>query len=311
MCYICHTFNFDYHLGQYSIKEVEKLTGVKAHTIRIWEQRYGIVSPHRTHTNIRYYDDAHLKKLLNVSMLIKHGRKISTIARMSEDVLNQEVLSLVKCVTGRQDYFEMQVDVLSMSMIELDEVRFEKVFSAAESRFGFEQTMIQILIPFMRKVGMMWSTGEISVAQEHFISNLIRRKVIVAIDGLSVVQKSAPRFLLFLPEGEWHEIGLLFAKYLIKSRGFKTLYLGQSVPLSDILNLKSSWKPDFLLSFFTTSINQQKMISYMKAIVENFDYQKVFLCGPQAGIFASHLPEHAVDISTLFELKEQLDAIRW
>ncbi|MCZ2444134.1 MAG: MerR family transcriptional regulator [Flavobacteriales bacterium] len=298
-------------MGQYSIKEVEKLTGIKAHTIRIWEQRYDIVLPHRTSTNIRYYDDNHLKKLLNVSMLIKHGKKISSIACMSDDALNQEVLSMVKCVTGKQDFFEMQVDMLAMSMIELDEIRFEKVFSGSVSRFGFEQTMIQILIPFMRKVGMMWSTGEISVAQEHFISNLIRRKVIVAIDELSVVQKPAPRFLLFLPEGEWHEIGLLFAKYLIKSRGFHSLYLGQSVPLADILNLKKIWKPDFLLSFFTTSFNQHKLIPYMKAVVEAYDYQKIFLCGPQASAFANQLPDQTVSITTLMELIKQLDNIRW
>lgn len=293
-------------MGQYSIKDIEKLTGIKAHTIRIWEQRYGLVEPHRTETNIRYYDDDQLKTLLNVSMLVKHGKKISQIAKLTPELLHQEVHSLAKTPSDRNDFFQIQIDSLIVCMIELDEIRFEKIISTSTLRYGFETVMIEIIIPFLQKVGILWATEEINVAQEHFISNLIRRKLIVAIDAIIPNPDYTKKFLLFLPEGELHELGLLFAKYLVKSRGFKTIYLGQSVPLQDIVKLREYYCPDYIITYFTVNYDPQKMHEYVKVLLETFPKETLLLCGPQASSLTLPLPPNCKIIVAIPQLIEIL-----
>lgn len=296
-------------MGQYSIKDIEKLTGIKAHTIRIWEQRYGLVDPHRTQTNIRYYDDDQLKTLLNISMLVKHGKKISHIAKLPLNKLNEEVRSLIKLSIEKNDYFQIQIDSLIICMIELDESRFEKIISTAILRYGFETVMLEIIIPFLHKVGILWATNEINVAQEHFISNLIRRKIIVAIDAIIPNSDNTKKFLLFLPEGEWHELGLLFAKYLVKSRGFKTIYLGQSVPLQDIMKLKESYAPDYILTYFTISYDQQQRNEYVHELLKNFPTKTILFCGPQAASIKLELPANCIVVKTLSQLIQILSTL--
>lgn len=296
-------------MGQYSIKDIEKLTGIKAHTIRIWEQRYGLVEPHRTDTNIRYYDDDQLKTLLNVSMLVKHGKKISKIAKLSPDLLHQEVHSLIKSPADKTDFFQIQIDSLIVCMIELDEVRFEKIISTATLRYGFETVMAEIIIPFLLKVGILWATEEINVAQEHFISNLIRRKLIVAIDAIIPNPDYTKKFLLFLPEGEMHELGLLFAKYLVKSRGFKTIYLGQSVPLQDVLKLREYYRPDYILTYFTLTHDAEKMNQYVQGLLNTFQKETMLLCGPQAASLTLPLPPNCKIIQTIPQLIDILNKV--
>src|SRR4028119_2082894 len=162
-------------MSVYSIKDLEHLSGIKAHTLRIWEQRYNIIRPKRTDTNIRYYDDTDLKLVLNISLLKEHGFKISEIARMTMEDMSQEVLSL----TDKNLRYSDQIQALTLSMIDLDEERFEKIMSTNALQVGFEQTMINIVYPFLIKIGVLWQTGAISPAQEHFISNLIRQKLTV------------------------------------------------------------------------------------------------------------------------------------
>jgi DNA-binding transcriptional MerR regulator len=289
-------------MAQYSIKDIEILTGVKAHTIRIWEQRYNIVEPHRTDTNIRYYDQEQLKLLLNVSMLLKNGKKISHVAKMDKVQLNQEILSLVNIPVDKDGFLDIQIDNLIVSMIELDELKFEKIISNSTIRLGFENVMTKIIIPFLHKVGLLWTTGEINVAQEHFISNLIRRKLIVAIDGQSHNFNEKKSFLLFLPEGELHEMGLLFAKFLIKSRGFKTVYLGQSVPMDDIIKLKETYSPDYILTYFTLTYDYEQMIEYVNHLFSNFSPNQIILCGPQASSLKSKIPAGAKIMLQIDEL---------
>lgn len=269
-------------MGQYSIKDIEQLTGVKAHTIRIWEQRYGLVVPHRTQTNIRYYDDEQLKRLLNVAVLMKNGRKISHISRMSESDIALELKTLLKAPAEKDQFFENQVDYLTMAMLDLDENRFEKVIANASLRYGFESTMIHIIIPFLHKVGLLWATDEINVAQEHFISNLIRRKLIVAIDAQIPNYDSPKKFLFFLPEGELHELGLLFAKFLAKSRGYKSLYLGQTVPLVDVLKVSKEYNPDYLLTYFTGSYDTHRMKDIITELAQQLPDKTIIICGPLA-----------------------------
>jgi DNA-binding transcriptional MerR regulator len=236
-------------MGKYSIKELEQLSGIKAHTIRIWEKRHKIIEPQRTATNIRFYSDEDLKKIINVSLLNSHGLKISKIADMSFDEINRKILEM----SETQSEASLFIDQLVVAMVDMEEDRFEKILSTMAIRFGFERTITEVVYPFLEKIGVLWQTKNINPAQEHFISNLIRQKLIVAIDSLPMTSPSAKRALLFLPENEWHEIGLLFCHYLTRKAGYKTFYLGQNVPHEDLLKIVAIHKPNLLVTYITSS----------------------------------------------------------
>ena len=236
-------------MAQYSIKDVEMITGIKAHTLRIWEQRYNIPQPKRTATNIRYYDDEDLRMLLNISLLNLHGHKISEITRLSD----QEVRELAINYSIHSEKHEVHIQSLMATMINLDEVSFEKILSTSILQYGLPKTVTEVIFPFMNLLGVMWMTGTVHPAYEHFITNLVRQKLIVAIDGQSSHKSnSQKKCLLFLPEGEHHEIGLLFANYVLRSAGHNTLYLGQSLPLSDLVQVKEKYNPDIIFTSMST-----------------------------------------------------------
>lgn len=252
-------------MSNYSIKDLEHLSGIKAHTLRIWEQRYNLVQPKRTETNIRYYDDADLKLILNVALLNNNGFKISKIAKMSPVDIRDKVIALTEGTLAYED----QIHALTVSMIEIDEERFDRVLSINQRSIGFDETMLRVIYPFLAKIGLLWQIGSISPAQEHFISNLIRQKLIVAIDQY-VYQGGGKKFLLFLPEGELHEISLLFASYLIKREGHKVIYLGQSTPKDDLIEVYNFHQPDFLITVITTSPDADSLQNYVDELASVF-----------------------------------------
>ena len=218
-------------MGRYSIKDLEKLSGIKAHTIRIWEKRYKLVTPQRTSTNIRFYSDDDLKRILNVSLLNHNGYKISRIAKLSEEEINQKVEEH----TIIDNNFQFHIDRLIVSMVDMEEDEFEKCLDECILTYGLEQTMIDILYPFFSKVGTLWMTGSINPGQEHLISNIVRSKLILAIDRKSKSVTYKEEVALFvLPENEWHELGLLFHQFIAINCGIRVIYLGQSVPLKTI-----------------------------------------------------------------------------
>jgi len=265
-------------MSTFSIRDLEHLSGIKAHTIRIWEQRYELIKPKRTETNIRFYDDHDLKLILNVALLKENGVKISKIAEMSASEMQSEVLKL----TERNLRYPEQIHALTISMVDLDEERFEKIISTNILKLGFEKTMMNVIYPFLTKIGILWQTGSINPAQEHFISNLVRQKLIVAIDGQysSPLEKSK-KYVLFLPEGELHELTLLFADYLIKSRRNKTIYLGQSLPMIDVEAVYDLHKPDFMLSVITNSPGPGEIQAYVDALAKKFIDSQILLTGYQ------------------------------
>ena len=244
-------------MKNFSISDIEALIGVKAHTIRAWETRYNLVPPRRTPTNIRYYGEDELKMLLNVVALNENGYKISKIAKMSHSQINNLVAQLK--IDWKND--SMQLLHLSNATIAYDEKQFNKVLSGCVAEMGLINTMDHVLYPFMKKVGMLWQTGTIEPSHEHFASNLIRERLIVEIDKVDTVVKSdAKRFVLFLPEAEMHETGLLFTRYLLKKCGHEMLYLGPEIPYSDLKRVIESYKPDY--AFITlTSLNLGKDIN--------------------------------------------------
>jgi len=263
-------------VSTYSIKDLEQLSGIKAHTLRIWEQRYKLLSPKRTDTNIRFYDDDDLKLILNVALLNDNGFKISKIVSMERPEMREEVMRL----TERSLTHDDQIHALTISMIEMDEERFDKILSTNIHKLGFEQTMMNIIYPFMSKIGVLWQTGAINPAQEHFISNLVRQKLIVAIDG-QIHTNTGRKFLLFLPEGELHEVSILFASFLIKNKGHKVIYLGQNTPTEDLNQVYDIHNPEFLLTVITTSPSSEFAQDYVNGLADLFKDSQLLVTGYQ------------------------------
>lgn len=294
-------------MANYTIKDLEKLSGIKAHTIRIWEKRYGLIEPQRTQTNIRTYCDVDLKQLLNISFLNRHGLKISKIARLSQVEVREKINHLQQNMSD----LESQIESLSVAMIDLDEDKFEKLLSRSIIQLGFEETIIKIIYPFFYKVGIMWQTGAINPAQEHFVSNLIRQKLIVAIDSqLTTNGNNQKSFLLFLPEGEQHEIGLLFFAYLIKKRGFKLIYLGQSVPMSDFLEIIRFRPPNYIVTSFVSTFSGQNINKYVLKLSEKLTSETLYISGFQTNtISLNELPARVKVVSSPVEFADILNNI--
>jgi len=264
-------------LNYFSIKEIESLTGVKAHTLRIWEQRYGMITPKRTDTNIRYYDESDLKKLLNVSLLNRNGYKISEIASMDAETLMQEVLKLSQ---EKSDY-ENQLQALTLTMLELNEAAFEQLLNKSILQMGLEKTMMNLIFPFFRTIGIMWQTGSINPAHEHFITNIVRQKLIVAIDGQQNLSDIwSKKFMLFLPEGEFHEIGLLFANYAIRARGGRVAYIGANVPFNDLSTVYRVYSPDYLFTVITAPLlGGESGSTYLDKLSKSFPESVIYATG--------------------------------
>ncbi|MFN5213984.1 MAG: MerR family transcriptional regulator [Bacteroidota bacterium] len=289
-------------MSLYSIKDLEHLSGIKAHTLRIWEQRYGLLKPKRTETNIREYSDNELRLILNVSLLNKSGYKISQIADMTQSDIERAVSELLNENSNR----DTLIDALILSMNELNESRFDKTFSNAILHLGFEKAMLQVIFPFFRRIGIMWQVGTITPAQEHFISNLIRQKMIVAIDGIvTQVGGIQTKAILYLPENELHEIPLLFLYHALKHRGYTVIYLGQSVPLNDLLSLCEYYRPELLFSVFSAEPNYDHLDEYVNILRSKLPNIQCCLSGYQ--ITKSNIDSK--DNITVF--KELIEIIRF
>lgn len=289
-------------MGKYSIRELEKLSGIKAHTIRIWEKRHRLIEPQRTDTNIRFYSDDDLKRIMNVSLLNSNGIKISRIAEMSGDEINQKILELSETKSESQIY----IDQLIVAMVDLDEEKFEKILSGLILRFTFERTVVEIIYPFLEKIGVLWQTHNITPAQEHFISNLIRQKLMVAIDGLPLASKSAKRAILFLPENEMHELGLLFYNYLTRKAGYRTFYLGQMVPHGDLISVYKVHKPHVLITSLITSAPKNNLTRYLTQLSHDFPESRILVSGSQVKMLKGTHPKNIELLETVSDLTEKL-----
>ena len=243
-------------MNLFTIKDLENLSGIKAHTIRIWEQRYNFLKPSRSTTNIRYYSNDELKKVLNIALLNKYGYKISHIDKMTEVDVRDKILSLSQ-IQAKQ---ERIVNELIQCMVDLDIEKLEDTLDQHIRTKGIERTITQIIFPFMEKIGILWLTNHINPAQEHLVSNIIRQKLMVGIEGISTALKVNKTVLLFLPEGEYHELGMLFMYYILKSRGISTIYLGANVPLNDVEYVVNLKKPDYLYSHITSGKDFLKLM---------------------------------------------------
>lgn len=249
-------------MDSFTIKDLENLSGIKAHTLRVWEQRYDFLKPGRTSTRIRYYNNEELKKILNIALLNKFGFKVSHLNKMDEEGMREQILSL----TQPQAQQERIVNELIQNMIDLNMNAFEMTIDDYILARGIEKTITQIIFPYLDRIGILWQTGHINPAQEHLVTNIIRQKLMVGLESVRPNFKINTSVLLFLPEGEHHELGLLFMYFLLKSRGATVIYLGANIPIKDVAYVVNIKKPDYLYVHLTTvgqSFNLEKFLSNM------------------------------------------------
>ncbi|MCY1633853.1 MULTISPECIES: MerR family transcriptional regulator [Marinifilum] len=265
-------------MSKYSIKDLEKITGVKAHTIRIWERRYGIIQPERSKTNIRSYSDSDLRKLLNVSMLNSSGIKISHLAKLSTIDLEAKILELSRSNKS----IGFHIEKLTLATVNFNEELFESILSRYILESGMESTIVEVLFPFFERIGVLWQVGSINPAQEHFISNLIRQKLFASIDSLSGKSvEGASKVLIYLKEGELHEVGILFYNYILRRNGFSTLYLGQNLPFKDLVSAVNDYNPDYIISSFISPINPEDINVYLLSMEKSFKNIELMVTGLQ------------------------------
>ncbi len=258
--------------SKYSIKDLELLSGIKAHTIRIWEQRHELIVPKRTETNIRYYNDHDLRKILNVSFLVHRGVKISKVAKLSEAELQHMVLEM----SSKDNDYTSESNALKMAMFEYDQEAFEKTFDACIAKYGEEETFTRVLGAFLEQLGILWQTQTVSVSHEHFVSNLIKQKLYSSIDRLKYeTRKNAKTYLLYLPGNELHEIGLLHLQYVLKKKGERVIFLGQNTPMDYILEVYNKTPFDFIVGVFTTNPHEDEVKDYLSDLKSKLNGHRV------------------------------------
>jgi DNA-binding transcriptional MerR regulator len=285
-------------MTKFTIKDLENLSGIKAHTIRIWEQRYSFLKPSRTDTNIRYYSNDDLKAILNISILNKYGYKISHINKMSVNDVQARVAELN--LAGAQQ--ERIVNELIQVMVDLDISGFEKIIDKQIAANGIEKVILRIIFPFFERIGILWQTGHINPAQEHLTTNIIRQKLIVGIDQAKPVLKIKRSFLLFLPEREHHELGLLLVYYLLKKRGAEVFYIGANVPLKDAQFVNDTKKPDFIYIHLTSTSPGFNFEKFIRQTSEKISKPKIIISG---------FPTHGYKKSFLKMLNSNILLLNW
>ncbi len=292
----------------FSIKDLENLSGIKAHTIRIWEKRYNLLSPDRTTTNIRTYNLSSLQKLLNITLLYNYGYKISKIAKIPE----KDIPVAVKEIVARNSEENQAVNTLKMAMINFDQALFQKTYDKLLDKHSFSAIFWEVFIPLLTELGLLWQTDTISPAHEHFITNLIKQKIYNASERL---QASEPVikdkvFVLFLPENEIHEIGLLFVNYEILRKGYRTVYLGQTMPLENLMDIRDYFGNIYFLSYFTvapTKDQLEKYISSFNTKIGKSGISKLWILGQQTRYLSpGSLPSNIRTFESIEELTGEL-----
>lgn len=289
----------------FTIKELEALSGIKAHTIRIWEQRYHFLKPARTDTNIRRYSNDELKTLLTVALLNKYGYKISRIDSMSHEERKKTVMELAT----QEAFNERLVNKMIGYMIEMRNVDFEKLLNDHINQYGIEKTITEIIFFFLEKVGILWHTAHIVPVQEHIVSNIVRQKILSAIDNLPLVHKQEPVFLLFLPEDEFHEMGLLYVYYLLRKKKLPVIYLGSSVPLKDLQYLFENKIPDYLYIHLTAFPRKHDLPKYLSTLSQKFSGTKILLSGTAIKEYRKSLPSNAIKFHSLEEVTSYIRTV--
>lgn len=286
---------------EYSIKDLETFTGIKAHTIRIWEKRYKILVPERTDTNIRHYSEQDLKYMMNIALLNNNGYKISKLAVHSPE----QIAELVTKQFDGSSCSEDQTELLVQQLIDLDSTGFESNIDKLIEQFGLQAVVLKVITPFMQKVGWLWQAGSITPVHEHFASNIIRKKILNAINNEPAdFIDEQKKYALFLPENEQHELGILFAYYLLHKRGHTVLYLGQNVPVPDLLKENAVGDTKVFVTAITTSVSYEKLLSRITQLALNIEPRPLFI---KTHLFEDHRPRFPKNVKIIKSWMELLN----
>lgn len=277
--------------NQFSIKDLENLTGIKAHTIRIWEKRYNLLQPKRTDTNIRYYNLASFQKLLNVSYLNNNGYKISKIAKMEE----HKIPILVREIAAESNIEGHAINAFKLAMLNFDQGLFYNTYESLLQEKDFIEIFYDIFIPLLTEIGLLWQTDTITPSHEHFLTSLIRQKILINTEKVQSKQlnKSKKTFVLYLPENEIHELGLMFINYQLVERGYQSIFLGMSVPADSLADLKKYYDEIIYISYFTVKPEKAQIDQYLE------DFRELMLTNDKTELWILGKMLNTLDLNNL------------
>lgn len=291
-------------MDNFTISQLAQFSGIKQHTIRIWEHRYNALSPHRSEGNTRYYDSSQLRRLLNIVSLAERGFRISDLCAM-KDIKLLDLVKEVQLKPGGHPVDEFYISQLISAGLSYDEAGFEKVFAHCLLTMSIRDAYIKVIYPVLERMGLMWTSDSIPTANEHFISNLMRQKLFTAIDALPPASQGASTWLCFLPEDEFHEIGLLFANYLLRNSGQKVIYLGTNVPIDSLKNVADSNKADHLLTFLVKRSSPEVTEDYVRQLVKLFKQKKILIAVNET-VSLPHPPKNLKWLKSVKDLEQML-----
>ncbi|MDG1331173.1 MAG: MerR family transcriptional regulator [Crocinitomicaceae bacterium] len=284
---------------RYSIKDLENYTEIKAHTIRIWEQRYNLLSPKRTESNIRYYSHKDLKKILNINLLYLNGLKISKIAKLSEEEITEKAKEIIidKSVSGNED-----VDTLLIAITSMDADEIRRLVWRFDEEYGLREMYGTVISPLLIKMGELWQTNSIGIAHEHHFSNILRDFLILKINGITPTKRISRKVMLFLPQHEDHELSLLYYQYLLKEAGYQCIYLGKNVPLYDLEKSIAQVKPDLIITNLITRIEEKRVVPFFDELVKTCKGSEIRIAGAFSKELLKIIPPSIKVISSEEEL---------
>jgi len=260
----------------YSIKQLELISGVKAHTIRIWEKRYDLFTPVRTDTNIRKYSDTDVRLILNIALLLKKGYRISKVARKSIE----EISKLTLEQNPKESIIENNsIEPLILATLSFNSIDFKAYLNHKIKEHGLGETFEKILLPFLERIGLLWQAGAIQTTHEHFASNLIKHLITSQYESLKEPKNNSPLVAFFLPEGEFHELGLLFYAYLVKQMGYRTIYFGQSTPTEDLIKSAKELNIKILFTSISTKISSINLKEFVSTLQKNITGINILMTG--------------------------------
>lgn len=288
--------------GNYSIKDLEHHSSVKAHTIRIWEKRYGLLTPKRTDTNIRYYDDSDLKKLLNIQLLNQSGLKISKIAQLSDEQLEQSAKELIMDQSVQEDAY---LNRLINGIIEFDKNEIEEILEYHFQNVGLQIMFETIIIKLMQKIGQLWQVNSIKIVHEHFFSHIFKQFINQKINGLVEREESNKKAILFLPEHEQHEFAVLIIQHLLTKNGIKCYYFGANIPIQELLEANEVINADFIFTSFTSIVDKKTIESILEELVKT-KASKIIIGGSQILINQPEIPDGIINLSSFSQLLSEI-----
>ncbi|MFC7358238.1 MerR family transcriptional regulator [Jejudonia soesokkakensis] len=297
--------------SQFSIKDLENLTGVKAHTIRIWEKRYNLLHPERTDTNIRKYNNDSLKRILNIAFLYNDGHKISKIAKLKDQEIKSEVKKIA--LEHSDDY---ALKMFKSAMLEFNIHLFNETYQVLREKYDFTYIFKNVFIKLLSEIGMLWQTGTIDPIHESFISEAIKQKIIINIDVAqeSTSDSDSPTFALFLPRNELHDIGLMYAQYELTRAGLNVIYLGTSIPISDLKNLLEHKQEVVFVTYLTIQpeeVNVKKFIEKITSKIDKNNQPEFWLLGPKTQcIKKNKIPENIFILNDFDEFYQKIEMVK-